>query len=209
MDEIIKVIYALDQRDFWDYVPIIFGVLSSIAMMATFWLANRIYRRIDKPIIEKQLGKVYELIEVLQNTSIEFSLIQLNKTIKSFEVKFFNGEKKKVEISDVANNLIIQKSYYDKLEFIKYKDDPFVPEKIAKLLGYFEVTFKNKFQYNMTDYYVIGGSWGEHLVQAEQDDYYQVSGSLQSCQDYLDKILETKKEIQKWLNKPRPNLNLE
>ncbi len=40
MDEITKAIYALDQRDFWDYVAIIFGVLSSIAMMATFWLAK-------------------------------------------------------------------------------------------------------------------------------------------------------------------------
>ncbi len=153
---------------------------------------------------------VYELIEVLQITSIEFFRIRIDgnlKTPEPFEIKFFKGEDKKLGSSDLANNLIIQKSYYDKLKFIKYKDDPFVPEKIAKLLGYFEVTFKNKFQNNMTDYYVIG-SWSEHLVLAEQDDYYQVSGSLQSCQDYLDKILETKKEIKKWLNKPRPNLNL-
>jgi hypothetical protein len=208
-EELIKAINNLSKKDFWDYIVIIGSLTSTVLLFLTYFLASNINRKIDKPIMEKQLAKVYELIEILQNTTICVSSIKIENNLttlgKDSKIKFFEFEKFHA-LDSAKKELLIQKSNYEKLEFLKYNNDPFVPKNIAQIIDKFEVKFNTKFEEKNKDFIIIGSS--DMFVMKNITDTDCFISSSFTFEDFVYNIKEINREIINWIKSPKVELNL-
>jgi len=213
MGELIKAINNLHHRDFWDFVVIFSSLLSTLFIFLTYFLAKKINNKIDKPIIEKQLSKVYELIEVLQKTSISIVKIEINGNLRApltedSEIKFFDLVKKQ-STESTKTALIIDRTYYEQLKFIKYSNDPFIPRKIAQMLEYFDFEFDTAFEEYNSEYYFIG-NYKQFILQEiiAPEKVYFIPSHVKNYEEFISSIIKVNSEIIKWINKPQVDLNL-
>lgn len=184
MEDIVKSINELNRKDIWDFLSIVSLFISALFLILTYFLARRINKKIDKPIREKQLNTVYELIEVLQTTIFKFSIIGINCVIKGnpIEIKFFKIKTTKFGKSLLNNEIVINKDDYTKLKFIKYKDNPFLPPKIANLLGKidFDLIDKKDLKKDDKNYTLIGGSVEILIAHDSGEDIIYKTNSIKT-----------------------------
>ena len=209
MEDIVKSINELNRKDIWDSLSIVSLFISALFLILTYFLASRINKKIDKPIREKQLKTVYELIEVLQTTIFKFSII---KPVKAYpeEIKFFKIKTNKFDKSLLNNEIVINKDDYTKLKFIKYKDNPFLPPKIANLLDKidFDLIDNKDLRKDDKSYTLIGGSVEiciEH--QLGENILYKTNG-IKTFNEFKNNLISIHDEIAKWIRNPKVKLNL-
>jgi len=213
MEELIKAINNLNHRDFWDFVVIFSSLMLTLFVFLTYFLARKINNKIDKPVIEKQLSKVYELIEVLQDTSISITKIKINGNVttqlkEGLKIKFFDFVKNPITES-TKTALIIEKTYYERFEFLKYSNDPFIPKKIAQLLEKFDFNFDTIFENNNEEYYLIGTYKTFVMNELNKSrDIYFIPSQINNYEDFVDYIKKINSEIINWIKNQQVDLNL-
>ena len=211
MEDIVKALNELNRKDIWDILPIISSLISALFLILTYCLARNINKKIDKPIREKQLNTVYELIEVLQTTIFQFSRINC-KILQGYplEINFFQIKTNKFDKSLLHNEIVINKNFYTTLEFIKHKNNSFLAPQIACLLDKidFELIDNHGSIDDGKDYTLIGDSV-EILLSRNigQNIIYKTHGLI-SFNEYKNNLISIHEEIYKWINKPKVKLNL-
>ncbi|MBN2350352.1 MAG: hypothetical protein JXJ22_16050 [Bacteroidales bacterium] len=214
MEELVKVLGELSSPNWTDFIEIIISVGALIISSIALWFAIIINKKIDRPIIEKQLSTLYNLIECLQNTNLDIGeMIEGSKSkgyVQSTENSFYNFINL---LNDLDNKkhfpLLTTKSYFENLDFIRYYNNPFIPKTIAELLGNFVLDF-NKLQplsdSNNKGYIIIGK---DKMFSPDASPYYILENEhIKSFGELLRIFKNIDFEINKWIKKPKPMLNL-
>jgi hypothetical protein len=175
--------------------------------LSTFIFALIINRRISfkKNVVERQFDTVTELIKILQD--IEFVIETENKELEMSTglcVPFFNMSISKDRFKDFQNiKMFITYNFYENLPFYKFSRHPFIPEKIAKAIDRFWISFPypgNTDEYNKImwiDFRKISGEniKNKNLIFSQYDDICKDFDSFyQTCCDLNN-------EIRDWLKK--------
>jgi len=215
MKELVQAIQSFHNHDLYDYLLILSSIISVGILFFTYRLALSINKKIDKPIVEKQLNTVYDLITSLQETSIEFIKINnnngtgLSKPIKFkfFKIKLTNFDKEWLKCEIVFN-----KPKYKNLKFIEFKDNPFLPGSIAnrlEMISFDERLIEKKDLAEGETFISIEGISNLFPFEGLNAEYYKVSlNEVVKFNEYVLNLLELQKSIIKWLDNPRKELNL-
>lgn len=224
------IIYKVIQdKDCWDYLTIIGSLVSVIILSCTFLLAWNINKKINKPILEKQLNTVYELIEKLQNTKITADIYSENgllvsKESKLFHLNFFQIISYDLEAKYKEYNIIINRENYEKLSFINYKNNPFIPKDIADILEKIQINLNKESKIdinNKVDFtevinknnVFIGDIKKDYTVKklADPEIFKYSNKYIHNLNDFINILKEIHDKIRKWIktpSNPAKSLNL-
>jgi hypothetical protein len=218
----------IQTKDYWDYLSIlgtlICSILSVAILILTYRLASKINKRLDKPILEKQLNTVYNLMEELQNTNLKIQLDINGESHNILRLNFFQIKSKQEEYEEYKEyNIIIDKEMYEKLSFINMKDNPFLPNKIAVIIEKLELNFNkeniillkdlgDKYVYLSKDEALNDSSVPllavKHYINSDHEVYKYSNNDIHNLNEFVNILIAIDREIKDWIENPFVNLNL-
>jgi hypothetical protein len=200
----VPMIIEVVNKHWLDYLQ---GMGSLAIGLSTFIFALIINKRISfkKNFKEKQFDTVTDLIIILQDIEIVFEIENRDLEMSTGTcVPFFNINISKERFKDIRKiKMFITYNFYENLPFIKFSRHPFIPDKIAKAIDKFWISFPYAANTNednkimMIDFHRISGDnvKNKKLIFSQYDEI---------CRDFdsfFQICCELNNEIRVWLNK--------
>ncbi len=130
----------------WDKIaPIIISSASFFVALSILLISWKLYKNADakKMFVKNQIDCLCKMIAEMRKHTLYISHIDFESRIRTFETKivdiksFLNDKNKYLPLLMKDNSIYIDYSFLKRLKFIDYKDEIFLPKKIAIELNKF------------------------------------------------------------------------
>jgi|GEM_PF-5429874 hypothetical protein len=216
MDELVRAIESLKHNVFFDVMALVVSGSTLVISFITLMYSRTIIKKIDRPIVERQLNKLSELIDCLRKTTLSFALV-INKPriidlTPEVEINFFSVPSYDFPADWLDNEVIFRTTEYVKWKFLEFKNEAFIPSSIGKSIASFTINLNTRSLYSPEDntkVIVLGGFSPLFPISGFNNEYIRPQENERVIlKDFISRVENLRESIELWLEKPEIQLNL-